>query len=84
MEDQIKLTVVSDGTPQGTWLQEVGTGRKVVGLQQIKLHANFEGRPFILSAECKFCVYGTDGEMGVDSTEPELETLASNDIAKPL
>ncbi|MCP5016193.1 MAG: hypothetical protein GY938_13120 [Ketobacter sp.] len=61
--EPIKLKVISDGTASGTKLVEIGTGREVHGVQELKLHGHYNrGKPFILSVECMFVVYGDDGQ----------------------
>ena len=74
-KQEIKLTVVSDGTPYGLDVIDVVTGRRVHGLQAVKLFAHYEGKPHFISAEVKFTVYEDVNSIGVRMTQEMFQAL---------
>lgn len=60
----IQLRIVSDGTPAGTYVEDIHTGRRIQYLQGIELEGTFTERPMIVSAKVQFILSREDGSEG--------------------
>ncbi len=81
----IELTVQTDGTPEGTKLVDLHSGREVAGLQVIDLGVHFTSRPFVLNATVQFVLYGEPGTVAVNigtDLARALQKLVVHEVAR--